>query len=223
MPNDLVLYVAAFALAYLMGSTPNAVIVSRLFFSVDVRELGTENPGASNLFRQVSPVAGVAVGLADMLKAFIPVIIADRVLGLGPVGGTLAAVGALWGHQFSIWLRFRGGAGLASAIGGVAGLMLGPFAFATLVGAPMVLFSRNMGWSGGLTIFAVFFAAGLSLWTAAPFPAALALDRPEYLYGGMLTALLFALPYWLRLLGGLLASRGGSAAPGDASTTEDQT
>ena len=223
MPNDLVAYVAVFALGYLLGSTPHAVIVSRVFFGKDVRELGTGNAGASNLFRQINPVAGVLVGLADMLKAFIPVIIADRVLGLGPVGGTMAAVGALWGHQFSFWLRFRGGAGLASAIGGVAGLMLGPFAFATIIGAPMVLFSRNMGWSGGVTIFATFFAAGLSVWTAAPFPSGLDLDEPGYLYGGMLTALLFALPYWRKLLAGLLSSRAESAERGDASTTEDQT
>ena len=212
--NDAVALIGILIVGYLLGSFPTAVIMSRLVAGVDVRELGTGNAGAANVFREINPKAGVFVAVVDISKGLIPVLIADRVLDLGPAGTTIAAAGALWGHQYPIWLRFRGGAGLASAFGGVAGMMLMPTVAAGFVGLPMLLVTKNMGWTGGLTIGIAFIITSISIWTDVSLPSVLAIDRPGYVYGGIVIALLLALPFWLRMLVGLRASRGGGDAPG---------
>ena len=212
--NDAVTLIGILIVGYLFGSFPTAVIMSRLVAGVDVRELGTGNAGAANVFREINPKAGVFVAVVDISKGLIPVLIADRVLDLGPAGTTIAAAGALWGHQYPIWLRFRGGAGLASAFGGVAGMMLMPTVAAGFVGLPMLLVTKNMGWTGGLTIGIAFIITSISIWTDVTLPSVLAIDRPGYVYGGIVIALLLALPFWLRMLVGLRASRAGGDAPG---------
>ncbi len=209
--------------AYLIGSLPTAVIMSRLVAGVDVRELGTGNAGAANVFREIDPRAGVFVAVVDILKGLLPVLIADRVLDLGPTGAVIAAAGALWGHQYSVFLKFRGGAGLASAFGGVAGMMLGPTVVAGFVGLPMLLVTKNMGWTGGVTIAIAFAITAVSVFTDVQMPDLIAADNAGYLYGGALIGLLLALPFWLRKLLELRAARGGAAAPDAASTMEDQT
>ena len=220
--NDAVALIGILIVGYLFGSFPTSVIMSRLVAGVDVRELGTGNAGAANVFREINPKAGVFVAVVDISKGLIPVLIADRVLDLGPTGTTIAAAGALWGHQYPIWLRFRGGAGLASAFGGVAGMMLMPTVAAGFVGLPMLLVTKNMGWTGGLTIGIAFIITSISIWTDVSLPSVLAIDRPGYVYGGIVIALLLALPFWLRMLVGLRASRAGGDAPDASSTTEGQ-
>ncbi len=221
--NEVIVLVGVLVGAYLAGSLPTSVIMSRLVAGVDVRELGTGNAGAANVFREIDPRVGVFVAIVDIAKGLIPVLIADRVLDLGPGGAVIAAAGALWGHQYSVFLKFRGGAGLASAFGGVAGMMFGPTVAAGFVGLPMLLVTKNMGWTGGVTIGIAFIITAVSVWTDVSLPSALVIDRAEYLYGGALIGLLLALPFWLRMLLALRASRGGDAAPDAASTMEDQT
>ena len=220
--NDAAAFIGILIVGYLFGSFPTAVIMSRLVAGVDIRELGTGNAGAANVFREINPKAGVFVAVVDISKGLIPVLIADRVLDLGPAGSTIAAAGALWGHQYPIWLRFRGGAGLASAFGGVAGMMLGPTVAAGFVGLPMLLVTKNMGWTGGATISIAFIITTISIWTDVSLPSVLAIDRAGYAYGGILIALLLALPFWLRMLFGLRGARDGGDAPDASSTTEDQ-
>lgn len=209
--------------AYLSGSLPTAVIMSRLIAGVDVRELGTRNAGAANVFREIDPRVGVFVAVVDILKGLVPVLIADRVFELGPTGAVLAAAGALWGHQYSVFLKFRGGAGLASAFGGVAGMMLGPTVVAGFVGLPMLLVTKNMGWTGGLTIAIAFAITAVSAFTDIEIPELIAVEDAGYLYGGFAIGLLLALPFWLRKLFELRVARGVGASPDAASTTEDQT
>ncbi len=209
--------------AYLVGSLPTAVIMSRLVAGVDVRELGTGNAGAANVFREIDPRVGIFVAVVDILKGLLPVLIADRVLDLGPTGSVIAAAGALWGHQYSVFLKFRGGAGLASAFGGVAGMMLGPTVVAGFVGLPMLLVTKNMGWTGGTTIAIAFGITAVSTFTDIQIPDPIAMEDAGYLLGGVLIGLLLALPFWLRKLFELRAARDGDAAPDASSTTEDQT
>lgn len=192
--------------AYLVGSLPTAVIMSRLVAGVDVRDLGTGNAGAANVFREVDRRVGVFVAVVDILKGLLPVLIADRVFDLGPTGAMIAAAGALWGHQYSVFLKFRGGAGLASAFGGVAGMMLGPTVVAGFVGFPMLLVTKNMGWTGGVTIAIAFGITAVSTFTDVQLPDLIAIENAGYLYGGVLIGLLLALPFWLRKLFELRAS-----------------
>ncbi len=220
--NDAMEILFALLAGYFFGSFPTSVIASRIVAGVDVRHVGTGNAGAANVFREIDPRAGVIVAIVDIMKAFIPVIVVDRVFDLGPMAATAAAVGALWGHQFSLWLKFRGGAGLASAVGGVAGLLLGPIGAAACIGLPILLLTRNMGWTGGITLASTLMLAAASTLTGVQMPAIIAVDDVAYLYGGVLIALLLALPFWLRLLFALRAARAEDGAPDASSTTENQ-
>ena len=209
--------------AYLVGSLPTSVIMSRLVAGVDVRDLGTGNAGAANVFREINPRVGVFVAIVDILKGFLPVLIADRVFDLGPTGSVIAAAGALWGHQYSVFLKFRGGAGLAAATGGMAGMMLGPFLAAAFVGFPMLLITKNMGWTGGVTIAIAFGITAASALAGVELPEPIAIENAGYLYGGVVVGMLLALPFWIRKIFELRAARGGDDARDPASTTEGQT
>lgn len=122
--NELLLIIAA----YLIGSIPTAVWVSRAFFDIDIRDYGSGNAGATNTYRVLGKKWGTFVMVADMLKAIVAVKLAFFIpesynnelflinlqLGLG-----LAAV---LGHIFPIWAEFRGGKGVASLFGMVLGI-----------------------------------------------------------------------------------------------------
>lgn len=115
-------------LAYLIGSIPTSVWVSKYFFGIDIREYGSGNAGATNTFRILGPSWGTFVMIADMLKGIIAVklvylipfyldhetLMTNLQIGLG-----LAAV---IGHIFPIWAEFRGGKGVATVFGMVLGI-----------------------------------------------------------------------------------------------------
>jgi len=111
------------AFSYLFGSIPFAIIIARLR-GVNIMEVGTKNPGAANVLREVGKVWGLLVFLLDALKAVIPMFIADRLLNLPAynlhhlfwVG--LVGVAAVAGHCWSVFLNFKGGRGVATT-GGV--------------------------------------------------------------------------------------------------------
>jgi len=115
-------------LAYLIGSIPTSVWVSKYFFGIDIREYGSGNAGATNTFRVLGPTWGTFVMIADMLKG----IMAVNLIYLLPyyldhqtqmtnlqIGLGLAAV---IGHIFPIWAEFRGGKGVATVFGMVLGI-----------------------------------------------------------------------------------------------------
>lgn len=109
-------------LGYLCGSIPTAYLVARAR-GVDVFSTGTGNPGAANVFRTVGRGAGIAVLAGDLLKGAAPVA-AALLAGLPEWWAYGAGLAALAGHWYSVFLRFRGGAGLATGVG--AGLALMP-------------------------------------------------------------------------------------------------
>ena len=104
---------------YLLGSVPAAYLIARAA-GANVYDVGTRNPGAANTFREVGRAAGVAVFAADVLKGALPVI-AGRLLDAPVPALAAGAAASLLGHWLPVFMRFRGGAGLATAIGsGVA-------------------------------------------------------------------------------------------------------
>ena len=126
---------------YLIGSVPAAYLIARAA-GADVFEVGTRNPGAANTFREVGRLAGVVVFLADAIKGGAPVAAAWAVNA--PLGVMVAAGAAsVLGHWLPVFLRFRGGAGLATAIG--AGIALVPVlaAIGLAVGALSVVVMRR--------------------------------------------------------------------------------
>jgi glycerol-3-phosphate acyltransferase PlsY len=102
-------------LGYLLGSIPTAHIVGRIR-KVDLRRVGDGNVGAQNAFRQLGAKTGVAVGLIDAAKGALAIVIA-QVANLPQIAVLLAGTAAVIGHNWPLFLRFRGGRGEATTIG----------------------------------------------------------------------------------------------------------
>jgi glycerol-3-phosphate acyltransferase PlsY len=104
--------------SYLAGSIPFGYLLVRLFRGEDIRQSGSGNIGATNVSRK-SPGLGLLTLLLDALKGLLPVILANRAAS-GVEGFQLAAVAAfaaIMGHLFPVWLKFRGGKGVATGLG----------------------------------------------------------------------------------------------------------
>ena len=115
-------------LAYLIGSIPSSVWVSRHFFDIDIRDYGSGNAGATNTYRVLGPKWGTVVMVMDMLKGFIAVKLAlllpeyaDSEVNLQNLQTGLG-LAAVIGHIFPIWAEFRGGKGVATLFGLVLGI-----------------------------------------------------------------------------------------------------
>lgn len=106
--------------AYLLGSVSAAIIVCRLFRLPDPRSAGSNNPGATNVLRLGGKVPALVTLLGDMLKGLLPVAIGN-LIGLPAIYLTLIAVAAVIGHLFPLFFQFRGGKGVATALGAVLG------------------------------------------------------------------------------------------------------
>lgn len=111
--------------AYLLGSVSFAIVVSRLFRLADPRTFGSGNPGATNVLRTGNKAAAALTLLGDCVKGWIPVGLAvhvDEALGLGDTGIALVAFAVFAGHLWPVFFRFKGGKGVATALGVLLGL-----------------------------------------------------------------------------------------------------
>jgi glycerol-3-phosphate acyltransferase PlsY len=106
---------AAFAFGYLAGSIPFGLVVTRLAGIPDVRAIGSGNIGATNVLRTGRKELAAATLLGDVLKGTVAVLLASRYAGAD--AALAAAPGAFLGHVFPVWLRFKGGKGVATYIG----------------------------------------------------------------------------------------------------------
>ena len=105
------------AIAYLLGSIPFGYLLVRIFRKEDIRTTGSGNIGATNVARSGAKGLGILTLLLDCGKAFAAVMIAKHFAPGNPDLPLLAAVAAILGHVFPVWLGFRGGKGVASALG----------------------------------------------------------------------------------------------------------
>ena len=103
-------------LAYLLGSISSAVVIARVMSLPDPREIGSKNPGATNILRYGGKMAAVLTLAGDILKGAIPVLVA-RALTADAVIITLCGFAAFLGHLFPVFFGFRGGKGVATALG----------------------------------------------------------------------------------------------------------
>jgi glycerol-3-phosphate acyltransferase PlsY len=126
--------VLAVLAAYLMGSIPFAQLLSRRR-GIDLRRVGSGNVGATNVLRTMGVRAAVLAMLLDAVKGTIAVLIAQR-LTTGVGAPVLAGLASVIGHVYPVWLRFRGGKGVATAAGAFA--LLSPVAAAIAVGVFVV-------------------------------------------------------------------------------------
>src|SRR5262245_2614344 len=108
-------YAAALAFGYLLGSIPFGLLLTRLAGTQDIRAIGSGNIGATNVLRTGRKGLAAATLLCDMLKGTVAVLVTYHFFG--PDLAVLAGIGAFLGHLFPIWLKFKGGKGVATYIG----------------------------------------------------------------------------------------------------------
>ncbi len=111
-------YFIGVSLGYLIGSIPTAYIAGRLYKGIDIREYGSGNVGATNVFRVLGKWPGIVVLMFDIFKGFFVVGILSDFLGVKEyVGFLLLAIAVVSGHNWTIFLKFRGGKGIATSLG----------------------------------------------------------------------------------------------------------
>lgn len=158
--------------SYLLGAIPTSYLAGRLFRGIDLREHGSKNLGATNLYRLLGWRFAVPVGLFDVAKGAIPVLLfAPRVSG-SELFALACGLAAVVGHVFSVFVRFRGGKGVATAAGVMLALTPAALGIAALVWAILVFLTGYVSLG--------------SIAAAAIFPLAVYLlehpDRPEILW-----------------------------------------
>ena len=122
---------------YAIGSLPTAYLFTRYILAQDIRDIGDNNSGAANVFRNVGAKAGVAVGAIDIVKGSVIIVLA-KVLVDDTGMEMMAGAAALAGHNFPVHLKFRGGRGAATAVGvliasvPIVGLPVGAFCLVLL-------------------------------------------------------------------------------------------
>src|SRR6185369_1869082 len=110
----------ALALGYLFGSIPFGLLLTRLAGKGDIRDIGSGNIGATNVLRTGSRWLAALTLILDCLKATAAILLAKRLFG--DETAAFAAAGALVGHLYPVWLKFRGGKGVATLLGVLIGL-----------------------------------------------------------------------------------------------------
>jgi glycerol-3-phosphate acyltransferase PlsY len=132
------LIVLALVIGYLLGSIPFAYLIARWVKGVDIRKMGGGNVGAVNTMREIGPLPGWGVFFADMAKGALAVLIAQW-LGLHLYWAFAAGFMAVAGHNWPVWLKFRGGQGLATTMGVLA--VFSPVPFAICFGVLLIVVS----------------------------------------------------------------------------------
>ena len=117
-------YAAALIFGYLCGSIPFGILLTRLAGAPDLRSVGSGNIGATNVLRTGRKGLAAATLLGDMLKGTAAVLIVAHVFGRD--AAIVAALGAFLGHLFPVWLKFKGGKGVATFIGLLLGFKVWP-------------------------------------------------------------------------------------------------
>jgi glycerol-3-phosphate acyltransferase PlsY len=167
-------WLLALVLGYALGSIPFGLLLARAAGKGDIRQVGSGNIGATNVLRTGSKGLAAAVLLLDAGKGFAAVWLTLSTLARGPstvvedglIYGSCAALGAVLGHCFPVWLRFKGGKGVATALGVCLGLFW-----------PIGL-AYAAAWLGMMAMTRISSIGGMSAAVAAPVAAAL-LARPE--------------------------------------------
>ena len=154
--------ILALLVGYLLGSIPFGLIVTRVAGKGDIRAIGSGNIGATNVLRTGSKALAVLTMLLDAAKGALAVWLAQR---LWPAGELYAAAGALIGHLYPVWLRFKGGKGAATLFGILVPLM------------PVAAVVYAAVWVGLLIALRISSVAGMAAAASAPVSAAVAGER----------------------------------------------
>ncbi|MFL6531613.1 MAG: glycerol-3-phosphate 1-O-acyltransferase PlsY [Chthoniobacterales bacterium] len=159
-----------FAISYFLGSIPWGLLVARCK-GVDIRKHGSGNIGATNVLRVVGKPWGITVFVLDALKGFVAVRIAIALTLQSPVArgyveffAILAAAACVVGHSFPVWLRFKGGKGVATSAGALFGIV--PIAAVSIFCVWLIVFeiTRYVSLASILAALALPIAVGVLVW-----------------------------------------------------------
>jgi glycerol-3-phosphate acyltransferase PlsY len=150
--------ILALVAGYLLGSIPFGLLLTRLGGKGDIREIGSGNIGATNVLRTGSKGLAAATLLLDAVKGAAAVVLAQQ---LWPEAVSFAAAGALIGHLYPVWLRFKGGKGVATLLGVLVPLL------------PIAALVYAIVWVGLLVIIRISSVAGMAAAASAPVTAAI--------------------------------------------------
>lgn len=200
--------IALVVAAYVLGSIPTSWLLARWVKGIDLREWGSGNLGATNLYRAAGPVCAALCTLVDVGKGFVPTRFFPRLDGIElPQLALVYGVAAILGHIFSVWVGFRGGKGVATGGGVYVAL------------APAAAGLGFLVWAAVITATRVASVASLSAATLLPGLVWVTGHRFDYVFWASLP--LVGLVWWThranirRLLAGreLRAARGSGAPP----------
>ena len=150
--------IVALLIGYLLGSIPFGLILTRLAGTQDLRSVGSGNIGATNVLRTGHKGLAAATLIGDMLKGTAAVLIARYFWG--PNAAMLAALGAFLGHVFPVWLRFKGGKGVATYLG----VLLGLFWHVAIMFAVIWIATAYTSRYSSLSALVASFLTPISLW-----------------------------------------------------------
>ena len=154
-------YVAALVFGYLIGSIPVGVVLTRLAGTVDLRSIGSGNIGATNVLRTGHKGLAAATLVCDVLKGTLAVLVMDWLWGRDHA--LIAGLGAFLGHLFPVWLKFRGGKGVATYLGVLIGLAAWPgaaaFAAIWVIAAALTRYSSLAALAASAAMPAVLWAS----------------------------------------------------------------
>ena len=145
------------AASYLIGSIPFSYLVARIFGVGDVRRVGSGNVGATNVMRSAGKTAGILAFVLDAAKGGAATFVVSSLTPGDVLTPSLAAIAAVLGHVFPVWLQFRGGKGVATGAG--AFLPLAPLA----AGLSMVVFAATLAVSRYVSVSSVVAAVSLPI------------------------------------------------------------
>jgi glycerol-3-phosphate acyltransferase PlsY len=165
--------------SYLLGAIPTSYIVSRTFAHIDLRQHGSGNLGATNLYRVLGWKYAIPVGLFDIAKGVIPVLVFASRVSHSELFGLACGIAAIVGHVFSVFVGFKGGKGVATAAGVM--LALTPLAFAVAA----LVWLLTLGLSGYVSLASIAAAAVLPLAVYFLEPP----DQPQILWLDVLIAI----------------------------------
>lgn len=160
--------------SYLLGAVPTSFLAGRIFRGIDLREHGSRNLGATNLYRVLGWRYAVPVGLLDAAKGLIPVAVFAPRASASELFALVCGLTAILGHAFSVFVHFKGGKGVATAAGVMLGLTPASLGVAAAIWAALVVLTGYV--SLGSIIAAAVFPVAVFLIDRPARPAMLWLD-----------------------------------------------
>lgn len=169
-------------IAYLIGAIPCGIVLTRLFGKEDIRQAGSGNIGATNVYRVAGRGLGIATLVGDALKGVLPTLFAAQATGFSPAQVALVAAATFLGHLYPVYLGFKGGKGVATALG--IFWVLSPMAvlvafavFALVLWKWRYISLGSISAAAAIPWLVLFFEGSAALFVAALFIAAMVIVR----------------------------------------------